>query len=172
MKLPATLETLLEVTSTLGMIEELDKMVAQSNNKCPETDGCVKKEWSSPDGSFRVVMKTDKIKPKKDLVEEMHERPLFVIASNKYKSLADVKYQLREWFEDGTLDSLAAVYKVNANGEQFYIISSTEFDTLEEALTQLGLWQLNGTLDRKSKVYQTKLKNTYEIDVTLVPASV
>ena len=104
-------------------------------------------------------------------IQNLHTRPLYVISSNKFGTLEDVKEQLSEWFDDGTLESVAAVYRVSDDVGSFYVISATEFDTSKEANEQLLEWHNEGKLHRKARVYKSDLANTYEIKLGLVKAS-
>jgi hypothetical protein len=111
-------------------------------------------------------------------VEELHNRPLYIIASNQFPTLEHALDQLKEWFRDGTLDPLTAVYQITHDTEDrecvmpFFVISASEFDTFEEAKDQVYFWHTNQILDENAFIYKTKLKQCFELEIGLVPATV
>lgn len=112
-----------------------------------------------------------------DAVSSLHSRPLYVISSNQYTTLEEAIEQLREWFFDGAINPLTAVYKIETDelGRElvnpFYVISSTELDSYREAQDQIYSWLECGTLDKKARIYKTELANCLELDITLIPAT-
>jgi len=92
-------------------------------------------------------------------LQKFHDRPLYVISSYECETLHEAEVQINEWFMDGNLDPLTAVYKI----DDYYIISRTEFDTKGEAEDQLLRWHYAGSLDKNARIYATSLSDTYEI---------
>lgn len=98
----------------------------------------------------------------------LHMRPLFIISSMKFNKLEDAVDQLEDWFVDGTIDPLTAIYRCyDEDDNEYYTISSTEFDDVEEALNQLGAWHVNGTLSKRAKIHESRLHDTYEPTMTV-----